>query len=406
MDRATTRGRNGHGRSSQRGSYALLSSLLIVALVGLSAFSVDVALITMAELQAQATADAASHAALVGYRKGGASEAEGRLAAEGIVSQNRVGLEAATLDGVEFGTWDYSVGAFLTSNVNVNAARAKVSRTRANGNALELMLAPLLGVHSVDLDAEGVTAEQLRAIMLVMDMSQSMMAGDVSVANSPVNVGRKANIGFVDYLMSNPVQDDLVGLAMFGAAANRAPTAGKPRGSPVLPMDARPDPKKDPPWLPLSFIDTQTALIRQRLNGICDTLDTDLCVPGVQHPLTADVGGVGTNPGPAMYQAVNELTDTARVGATYFKAMVVFSDGYPTKKGMGAQGGIDAANAAWANDIYIWTILWAKDAGDAAYMNMLVRGAPMAFSQSSQDVAQLPAMYQVVAESLPTALVY
>lgn len=395
-------------RANQRGSYALLSALLIATLVGLSAFSVDVSLITMAELQAQAAADAASHAALVGFRRGNGSQTAGRDAATWIVNRNRVGLGTAKLDSVQFGTWDYTVGAFQPSSSKINAARARVSRKAADSNAVKLLLAPLLGVHSVDVDAEGVTAEQLRAVMLVMDMSQSMMTGNIQSANSPVNIGRTANMGFVDYLVNNPVEGDLLGLSMFGNAANRAPTPAKPRGTPVTPIANIPNRTTDPPWLPLSFVETDLNLIRQRVNGICDTLDTRLCVPGVQHPLTADVGGVGTNPGPAMYQAVNELTDAARVGATYFKAMVLFSDGYPTTQwgGMGPNGGVNAANAAWANDIYIWTILWARSGGDANYMKSLVRGAPVAFAQTSQNVSHLPAMYQEVAKSLPTALVY
>jgi hypothetical protein len=39
-------------------------------------------------------------------------------------------------------------------------------------------------------------------------------------------------------------------------------------------------------------------------------------------------------------------------------------------------------------------------------MKSLVRGAPLAFSQTSQKVGDMPAMYQAVAKSLPTALVY
>ena len=57
------------GRSERRGNYSMLMGLLVWIVIGFSAFSVDIALITMAELQAQATADAASHAALVAFRE-------------------------------------------------------------------------------------------------------------------------------------------------------------------------------------------------------------------------------------------------------------------------------------------------------------------------------------------------
>lgn len=402
-------------RTAERGSYALLSALLIASLMGLSAFSVDVSLITMSELQAQATADAASHAALIGFRRSNGNQTAGRTAAQWIVDRNKVGLGTARLDNVTFGRWDYTANAFTAANTQINSARATVSRKAADGNAVQLLLAPMLGVNTVNVDAEGITAEQLRAVMLVMDMSCSMMTGNKNDPNTPVNVGRAANIGFLDYLVANPVEGDLLGLSMFGSTANRTPGNGGPLGSAVTPGNRIPNTNGDPPWLPLSFLETQQALVRQRINGICDTYrggwyatgTTDLCVAGAIQPTVNQVGTC-TNPGPAMYQAANELTKPV-VGATYFKAMVVFSDGYPCGAGggqMGPAGGTNAANFAWARDIYIWTILYGWGGSvNPAYMQSLVRGAPTAFAQSG-NLAQLGAMYQTVAKSLPTALVY
>jgi hypothetical protein len=401
-------------RTNERGSYAILSGVLIAALVGLAAFSVDVSLITMAELQAQATADAASHAALVAFRVNSGNQAAGANAAAWIVGKNKVAMEVATLDSVTFGRWNYTAGAFAPAATQINAAQAMVSRTTAGGNPVELLLAPILGVNTYDVTAQSVTAEQLRALMLVMDMSCSMMTGNIGHTNSPVNVGRVANIGFLDYLVANPSIGDQLGLSMFAQFANRGPGApgspgsgaGNPYGSAVTNGTRIPTRTGDPPWLPLTRLDTNLSLIRQRINGICDTVvsATTLCVPGAVHPTTATIGSM-TNPGPAMYQAINELTDTSRVNATYFKGMIFFSDGWPNH-GMGAAGGTNAANLAWQNDIYVWTILFANGGGSPAYMQSLVRGAPLAFAQTSQNVADLPAMYQTVAKSLPTALVY
>lgn len=411
-------------RANERGSYAMLSGIMISALVGLAAFSVDISLITMAELQAQATADAASHAALVGFRLGAGNQVQGQNAATWIVGKNKVAMAPATLDNVTFGRWNYTAQAFAPAATQINAAQATVSRKTSNGNAVQLLLAPILGVNSYDVTATSVTAEQLRAIMLVMDMSCSMMTGNISQSNSPVNVGRVANIGFVDYLVANPQIGDQIGLSMFAEFANRGPGVastnttcnasgcgpgsgtGNPYGSRITSSTRIPTRTGDPPWLPLTRLDTNLSLVRQRVNGICDTgvSATTLCVAGAVHPTTSTVGSM-TNPGPAMYQAINELTDTAKVNATYFKGMIFFSDGWPNA-GMGAAGGTAAANAAWAQDIYVWTILFANGGGDPAYMQSLVRGAPLAFAQTSQNVADLPQMYQTVAKSLPTALVY
>ena len=56
-------------RGERRGNYAMMMGGLLIVIVGFAAFSVDIGLITMSELQAQATADAASHAALVMFRE-------------------------------------------------------------------------------------------------------------------------------------------------------------------------------------------------------------------------------------------------------------------------------------------------------------------------------------------------
>jgi hypothetical protein len=388
----------------ERGSYAVLSGVLIAPLVGLAAFSVDISLITMAELQAQATADAASHAALVAYRTSAGNQDVGRKAATWIVGMNRVAMGTANVDEVTYGRWNYTANAFVPATSQINAAQARVSRKRADGNAVQLLLAPILGINEYDVEASSITAEQLRAIMLVMDMSCSMMTGNVKQTKSPVNVGRAANVGFLDYLVSNPQLGDQLGLSMFAQFANRTPTAKTPAGTRVA--TNYPARVADPPWLPLSPLETQEKLIRQRLNGICDTAvpESTLCVADAPHPVTATIGST-TNPAPAMFQAINELTDRAKVNATYFKGMLFFSDGWPNG-GLGAAGGVEAANLAWKNDIYVWTILFANGGGDPAYMKSLVRGAPLAFSQTSQKVGDMPAMYQAVAKSLPTALVY
>lgn len=397
-------------RSEQRGSYAMLTGLMIATLVGLSAFSVDVSLITMAELQAQSTADAASHAALVAYRTAGGGAtgiAAGNGAATWMTAHDKVAMGYANLDNVTFGRWDYTVGAFSPGGNTINAAQASVSRTAANNNAVDLLLAPLLGVNTYDVAATAITAEQLRAMMLVMDMSCSMMTGSVT-GNSPVNLGRAANYGFYQYMVTHPISGDLLGLSMFAQYANRYPNApgfaNTPSGSRVT--ASVPNRVADPPWLPLSLISTNGALIAQRINGICDTgvAYNTYCVTGAVHPTTATVGST-TNHAPAMYQAINELTDTSKVNATYFKGMLVFSDGLPNPSTL-APNGVAAADLAWQNDIYIWTVYYAQQAGGIAYMQSLVRGAPTAFAQTSQNAADLPAMYQAVAKSLPTALVF
>jgi hypothetical protein len=87
------------------------------------------------------------------------------------------------------------------------------------------------------------------------------------------------------------------------------------------------------------------------------------------------------------------------------------SDGVPNCNASGSWDETSAynravaqANAAWSQDIHIWTILFHNGYFDPSFMDDLVRG--IGYSQISPNASDLPAMYEEVAKSLPTALVY
>jgi len=381
----------------RRGNYAMLMGGLMFVIVGFAAFAVDIGLITMSELQAQATADAASHAALVMFREthtyGGdpaPAVAAGTAAAQWIIDHNDVGLGTATIDAgyPEYGEFDFNTLLFLPGipdDGGANAVRVQVSRK--DDNAVDLILAPLLGVTTHDVDAEAVTAQQRRSMMLVQDMSCSMMDGS-SPSGLPgtgaIHLAREANRTFLNYLNDRPIDGDMLGLAVFaqhGAREDGTPTQTR----------------TDTPWGELREIEAEFAYLNAKIDGICSVGSQFACPGPLGSGLIPDVGSC-TNPGVGMAQATEELIE--RTDSTFFRGMLVMSDGMPTCPTFNV---IDEADTAWENDIHIWTIVFHNGTFDASYMDALVRG--IGFSQVSPDANDLPIMYEEVAKSLPTTLV-
>src|SRR5689334_5431508 len=105
-------------RDSERGNYSMLMGVMAVVLIGFAAFSVDISLITMAELECQATADAASHAALVAWRRNFVTS-DGDSAATFAVNYDPIAMGHGTLDAgyPVYGTYDFAVKAF-TAGLN------------------------------------------------------------------------------------------------------------------------------------------------------------------------------------------------------------------------------------------------------------------------------------------------
>lgn len=384
-------------RNQRRGNYSLLMGSMCFIVVGFAAFAVDIGLITMAELQAQATADAASHAALVVFRDAydwsgnpAPAVAAGNNAAQFIVAKNKVAMGTAILDQVQYGNYNFETRLFQggINQFGANAVRARVSRQ--GSNTVDLLLAPILGVDHHDVNANAITAQQRRAVMLVQDMSCSMMYGaGVGVLNS--RIGATA---FMDYLESHPQEGDKIGLAMFASYGVTEPSATNQNGGASNSYTAT-------PWLPLKLIETNAGLIQTRIDGICNTLQSNPCPtpPTAWHPVSSEIGEM-TNPAPGMRQAINQLILGSN--KTFFRGMVVMSDGVPTA-GEGQTGAVNASNAAWAEDIHVWSIVFHNGSFDLSNMQALVRGS--GFMQSSTNAGDLAAMFETVARSLPTALV-
>ena len=258
-------------RSERRGNYAMMMGGLLFVIVGFAAFAVDIGLITMSELQAQATADAASHAALVMFRETHDYDGDpapaikaGNDAAQWILTHNSVGLGHAQLasGSPTYGDYNYDTKLFqpgFWANGGANAVRVEV--TREGANSVDLLLAPLLGVTTHDVDAGAITAQQRRAVMLVQDMSCSMMDNGTKSkkkGSGAIHIARAANQGFLDYLDAHPMDGDMLGIAVFAQYAAREDGAASNKGT-------------DTPWGQLREIELNYDYLKKKIDCICST---------------------------------------------------------------------------------------------------------------------------------------
>ena len=393
----------------------------VFVLLGFSALAVDISLITMAEQQAQATADAASHAALVAYRSSASPAAgltAGNAAANYIINRNQVGTGQADLTPgfPKYRIYDHATGNFLppSGTTGINAVEVQIDRLDTNANAQQTLLASMFGVNSVDIDARGVTAHQMRAIMLVQDFSCSMNGSNMQAS-------RTATTGFFAYLQNFQQPGDMFGIT--GYADQGVDNVGY--GTLV---------RTDDPWLPLMLTTPANwSLIQSKINGICsrdnmkDIAGVTTISPGnVCNWNNAYVGpdpdsstgslGVCTNPSIGMQMAIDELANKGKTHKTYFRGMVVFSDGLFNTTNSKPQCGASPADATdeaiiaadeafTLHDINIWTVL--LDTGGSiniSQMEALERGIGDTYETNA--AADLPAIYRTIAEQIPTTLVF
>jgi len=301
----------------------MFMGVFATSVIGFGALGVDISYIAMSSSQAQAVADAASHAALVAYRTDASSSvaarvAAGNAAAQYYVDNNNVGLngERAHLDQIQFGIFNPSTGNFSAGAQPYNAALARVDRN--SGNSLQLFLAPILGQNTADVEQEGVTAANPREIFVVVDRSCSMAWGS-PVGYQSADLALEA---FADYMINHQVPLDRLGITDFSENGSV--------------------------WDPLRYVDGNEGAIATKWSEWADN-------PGY-------AASGCTNQQPAINLARNALNTSGNELA--FKAMIVISDGNPTCGG-GAAGFLTATDQAWDDDIHVWTVGFGSSINDS-----------------------------------------
>jgi hypothetical protein len=432
-------------RSMRRGNYTILMGFTVLGVIGFGAMGVDISYIAMANSQAQAVADAASHAALMAYRSSDGEThdekfKDAEVAAAWIVQNNDIGLSGpGELRSLKFGTFNARKETFTPGVEPPNAFRADVTRP---GDGLALLIAPLLGFHHVEVEQMGTTASAPREIMLTIDLSCSMYQG-IGTPNRPTEKGyvapdgvwyataheatRDAMVAFGEYMVENQVPRDRLGATVFAERAEN--------WMPARYVDAYGDeilrswadwgvPNMNPGklWqgdsLAVAFqsgrywyYGTKGSLARGLARGSNKVQDCQDVAEVMfrwegwnkypDRPNLCDIGTC-TNPGPAVWDAIDELT-TVNSDPLAFKAIIIISDGMPTC-GDSSAGLLKATQAAWDRDIHVWTVAYdGTDGIDASLMTKAAKGMGRYYETPNQD--RLADIMVEIAKSIPVSIV-
>jgi len=343
-------------KTNRRGNYTMLTGFSIVGILGFGALGIDISYISMANTQAAAVSDAASHAALLTFRQAPGNEttrqALGTIAANWIVDNNNVGFDGpGTLESIEYGVFNSATGNFNPGSSPANAAKAQVTRT--DGNGIELMLAPILGIHRADIDQSGVTVANPREIVVVLDRSCSMNWG--SPVSGQLGTDRALE-AFSQYMVSHQVPLDRIGATWFSSNGGW--------------------------WDNLRYIEgAEGAILTKWSSWDTETMSGS----------TDQRDGIV----PAHTALKNSGNDLA------FKALIVISDGNPNPSSLNSAF-LNATANAWADGIHVWTVAFGDSINDGLMQNA-TKG--LGTYEKTPDSTGLSAVMLKIAESIPVALV-
>jgi hypothetical protein len=122
------------------------------------ALAVDLGYIGYERTRCQQAADAASHAAACRLMNDRGALAAARQDAIAYAAANMPNAGAVLAESdVSFGTWDSNLRSFTPNTPEPNAVRAIARRSDANGNAIRLFFAPVIGYSRAQVSAEAIT---------------------------------------------------------------------------------------------------------------------------------------------------------------------------------------------------------------------------------------------------------
>jgi Flp pilus assembly protein TadG len=143
----------------RRGTVLVLTTLLMVAVIGMLAFAIDLGYIVHARTALQRTADASALAAAALLPHQSTAEAVARAVATENGWSSGVGSgdewNGSDLDPmtVEFGFWDRDAATFTSPGRRTNAVRVTLRRSEATKNPLRLFFARVLNNAVADVSA-------------------------------------------------------------------------------------------------------------------------------------------------------------------------------------------------------------------------------------------------------------
>lgn len=391
----------------RRGNYAILVAVSASSLLGMGAVAIDATYMSFVRAQSQALADIGAHAALVGLRETGDPATARDLAVSFVGANKLVGLDAI-IDpdtDIDFGTWDFAARSFDSEDdASPNSVQVTVRKTddSANGSYRTLLMGLFGEKHAeVSTTQPAIGALRSREIMVVQDVTGSF--------SDEIELAREADLAFLDYIAARDLPNDAIGMVTFVGAAEV--------------------------YTPLSSVANESGAIRSQWE-LLDWCDRNYypwndpsspyyyggaLVHKTDAPMmdcnTGSTGATywydsGTNQGSGLYTAVEKLLEDEATDPYALKVIVLVSDGAPACPGGGATceatyraDGIEAADWAEENNISIFSVSFNEtySADQSAYMESLVRGYGAFYE--TPDPADLPAILEAIARSIPIALV-
>lgn len=139
--------------NDERGVVVVFVAMMIVVLLGIAALVVDLGYLYYVRARLQNTADAAVLAAALELPSAAQVQAEAVL--YGQLNWPGAGAIIGSSD-VEVGNWDTGTKTFSPGGSPVNAVRATAQRSAANGNPVDLIFGPILGIDQSDVGATAI----------------------------------------------------------------------------------------------------------------------------------------------------------------------------------------------------------------------------------------------------------
>lgn len=201
-----------------RGSVAVPTAVMVVALTGMAALGVDVAFLLEAKGELRRTADAAALAGVSGLLL---SQDEAVIRARDYAAKNEVLGEPISPQalGLTFGQWDFDTNQFSAGSQPFNCLRVDIQLTEnSNPAAPGLMFAKIFDLQKGFVSASATAALGKRDIMIVLDRSGSM-DDDGGNPPQPITATKAAAKRFVDKIAAAPVTGDQMGLVWYSDRA-------------------------------------------------------------------------------------------------------------------------------------------------------------------------------------------
>jgi hypothetical protein len=278
---------------AQDGAIAAVSAVSLVVILGFGAFAIDMSYAYSERTLLQATADAAALAAAPELpNKNKARE----MALEYVEDNMPAATHGKVLvkEDVVLGHWD-PVSETWSPNVGpLNAVEVTTRRSSDNGNRLDLFLAPILGIGSLDMETSAVAYAQAPTgwdVALVQDVSGTFV--------QEIGHARKADQALLDCVSDN-FSDASMGLTVFTGIATEM--------TPMLPVG-----------LPENFSNYV------ELSDAIDNLNS--CVPEGAPSFPPMPPCSGTHVGIGIESAIDQLDNYVHTDGIVGQAIIIVGDG-------------------------------------------------------------------------------